>query len=178
MRLPRFQIHLTLALCRHSQGKTWTPLHTVHGAMPKASKKRPRDDIPCVPIRSPVWIVKSWRELPEVRRAFRDHDGIREYRMHGVFATVEAANAEARRARDRLVAKYELAEEEDEGQEEDEEDEDEEDEDEEEEGKGEEAKKVKDEEPFVYFRNLDWDCEDEDEYEGALHVVVKKHNVR
>ena len=99
--------------------------------------------------------------------------------MHGVFATVEAANAEARRARDHMVDKYELSdEEEDEGQEEDEEDEDEEDEDEEEEGKGEEAKKVKDEEPFVYFRNLDWDCEDEDEYEGALHVVVKKHNVR
>ena len=159
--------------------------------MPKASKKRPRDDIPFVPIRSPVWIVKSWRELPEDRHDPRYYSvSYKEYCMHGVFATVEAANAEARRARDRLVAKYELSEEEDEGQEEDEEteedgeDEDEEDEDEEEdeeeeeEGKGEEAKKVKDEEPFVYFVNLDWDCEDEDEDEGALHVVVKKHNVR
>ena len=38
--------------------------------------------------------------------------------MHGVFATVEAANAEARRARDRMVDQYELSEEEDEGQEE------------------------------------------------------------
>ena len=148
--------------------------------MPKASKKRPRDDIPCVPIGSPVWIVKSWRELPEDRHSRRIDIGVsyKDYCVDGVFATVEAANVEARRARDRLVAKYELSEEEDEGQEEDEEDEDEEDEDEEEEGKGEEAKKVKDEEPFVYFRNLDWDCEDEDEYEGALHVVVKKHNVR
>jgi hypothetical protein len=146
--------------------------------MSEASKKRSRDDIPCVPIGSPVWIVKSWRELPENRHAARDHVSYTDHCVDGVFATVEAANVEARRARDRLVAKYELSEEEDEGQEEDEEDEDEEDEDEEDEGKGEEAKKVKDEEPFVYFRNLDWDCEDEDEYEGALHVVVKKHNVR
>ena len=101
--------------------------------MPKASKKRPRDDIPCVPIGSPVWIVKSWRELPEDRHGPYNSVSYKEYCMHGVFATVEAANAEARRARDRLVAKYELSEEEDEGQEEDEEDEDEEDEDEEEE---------------------------------------------
>ena len=47
--------------------------------------------------------------------------------VDGVFATVEAANAEARRARDRLVAKYdeehmyELQEEEEEGTDEDEE---------------------------------------------------------
>ncbi len=131
--------------------------------MPKASKKRPRDDIPCVPIRSPVWIVKSWRELPEVRRAFRDHDGIREYRMHGVFATVEAANAEARKARDRLVAKYELSEEEDEGQEEDEE------------GEGTDEE-VNDEEPFVYYRDLEAEDDyDEDEVEtGTLHVEVEK----
>ena len=69
--------------------------------MSEASKKRPRDDIPCVPIGSPVWIVKSWRELPEVQLSgLRHRSSYKEYCVHGVFATVEAANAEARRARD------------------------------------------------------------------------------
>ena len=140
--------------------------------MPKASKKRPRDDIPCVPIGSPVWIVKSWRELPENRHAARDHVSYTDHCVDGVFATVEAANAEARRARDRLLAKYdeehmyELQEEEEEGT----------DEDEEEEGADEEAKKVNDKEPFVYCRDLGWDGEDGDE--GDLNVVVEKVNVR
>ena len=62
--------------------------------MPKASKKRPRDDIPSVPIGSPVWIVKSWRELPENRHAARDHVSYTDHCVDGVFATVEAANAE------------------------------------------------------------------------------------
>jgi len=143
--------------------------------MPKASKKRPRDDIPCVPIGSPVWIVKSWKELPEGRHAERNYDGIsyKDYCVDGVFATVEAANAEARRARDRLVAKYdeehmyELQEEEEEGTDEDEEEEDE--------GTDEEEKKVNDKEPFVYCRDLDFGSEEDD---GALHVVVEKLNVR
>ena len=141
--------------------------------MSKASKKRPRDDIPCVPIGSPVWIVKSWRELPEDRHSQRIDVGVsyKEYRMHGVFATVEAANAEARRARDRLVEKYdeehmyELQEEEEEGT----------DEDEEEEGADEEAKKVNDKEPFVYCRDLEEGSENDT---SALHVVVEKLNVR
>ena len=83
--------------------------------------------------------------------------------MHGVFATVEAANVEARRARDRLVAKYELSEEEDEGQEEDEE------------GEGTDEE-VNDEEPFVYYRDLEAEDDyDEDEVEtGTLHVEVEK----
>ena len=146
--------------------------------MTEASKKRPRDDIPCVPIGSPVWIVKSWRELPEVRRAFRDHDGIREYCLHGVFATVEAANVEAWRARDRLLAKYD-EEHMYELQEEDEDEDDttgtDEDEDEEDEGADEEAKKANDKEPFVYCRDLEEGSENDT---SALHVVVEKLNVR
>ena len=91
--------------------------------------------------------------------------------MHGVFATVEAANVEAWRARDRLLAKYdeehmyELQEEEEEGT----------DEDEEEEGADEEAKKVNDKEPFVYCRDLEEGSENDT---SALHVVVEKVNVR
>ena len=141
--------------------------------MPKASKKRPRDDIPCVPIGSSVWIVKSWREQPENRHAARDHVSYTDHCVDGVFATVEAANAEARRARDRLVEKYdeehmyELQEEEEEGTDEDEEEEDE--------GTDEEEKKVNDKEPFVYCRDLDLGSEEDD---GALHVVVEKLNVR
>ncbi len=144
--------------------------------MPKASKKRPRDDIPCVPIGSPVWIVKSWKELPEGRHAERNYDGIsyKDYCVDGVFATVEAANAEARRARDRMVENYELSSEEDEGQEE-EEGTDEEEEEEEEVTVDEEEKKVNDKEPFVYCRDLDFGSEEDD---GALHVVVEKLNVR
>ena len=143
--------------------------------MPKASKKRPRDDIPCVPIGSPVWIVKSWKELPEGRHAERNYDGIsyKDYCVDGVFATVEAANPEARRARDRLVAKYdeehmyELQEEEEEGTDEDEEEEDE--------RADEEEKKVNDKEPFVYCRDLEDGSENDT---SALHVVVEKVNVR
>ena len=133
--------------------------------MPKASKKRPRDDtsIPSVPIGSPVWIVKSWRELPEDRHSRRIDIGVsyKDYCVDGVFATVEAANTEAKRARDRLVAKYdeehmyELQEEEEEGTDEDEEEEDE--------RADEEEKKVNDKEPFVYCRALGWDGEDGDE---------------
>ena len=139
--------------------------------MPKASKKRPRDDVPCVPIGSPVWIVKSWRELPENRHAARDHVSYTDHCVDGVFATVEAANVEAWRARDRLLAKYdeehmyELQEEEEEGT----------DEDEEEEGADEEAKKVNDKEPFVYCRDLEEGSENDT---SALHVVVEKLNVR
>ena len=142
--------------------------------MSEASKKRSRDDIPFVPIRSPVWIVKSWRELPEDRHSQRIDVGVsyKEYRMHGVFATVEAANAEARRARDRMVDEYEFSdEEEDEGQEEEEgtdEDEDEE------EGKDEEEKKVNDKEPFVYCRDLGWPGSDD----GDLNVVVEKFDLQ
>ena len=144
--------------------------------MPKASKKRPRDDIPCVPIGSPVWIVKSWRELPEDRHSRRIDIGVsyKDYCVDGVFATVEAANAEARRARDRLLAKYdeehmyELQDEEEEGTDEDEEEEDE--------RADEEVKKVKDKDPFVYCRDLGWDGEDGDE--GDLNVVVEKVNVQ
>ena len=139
--------------------------------MPKASKKRPRDDIPCVPIGSPVWIVKSWRELPEDRHGQRIDIGVsyKDYCVDGVFATLEAANAEARRARDRLVEKYdeehmyELQEEEEEGTDEDE-------------RADEEVKKVNDKEPFVYCRDLGWDGEDGDG--GDLNVVVEKLNVR
>ena len=142
--------------------------------MSKASKKRPRDDIPCVPIGSPVWIVKSWRELPENRHAARDHVSYTDHCVDGVFANVEAANAEARRARDRLVEKYdeehmyELQEEEEEGTDEDEGEEDE--------RADEEVKKVNDKEPFVYCRDLGWDGEDGDG--GDLNVVVEKLNVR
>ena len=142
--------------------------------MPKASKKRSRDDIPCVPIGSPVWIVKSWRELPENRHAARDHVSYTDHCVDGVFANVEAANAEARRARDRLVEKYdeehmyELQEEEEEGTDEDEGEEDE--------RADEEVKKVNDKEPFVYCRDLGWDGEDGDG--GDLNVVVEKLNVR
>ena len=139
--------------------------------MPKASKKRPRDDtsIPSVPIGSPVWIVKSWRELPENRHAARDHVSYTDHCVDGVFATVEAANVEAWRARDRLLAKYdeehmyELQEEEEEGTDEDE-------------RADEEVKKVNDKEPFVYCRDLGWDGEDGDG--GDLNVVVEKLNVR
>ena len=93
--------------------------------------------------------------------------------MHGVFATVEAANAEARRARDRMVEEYEFSEEEDEGQEEEEGTE--EHEEEEEEGKDdEEEKKVNDKEPFEYCRDLGWPGSDD----GDLNVVVEKVNVR
>ena len=146
--------------------------------MPKASKKRPRDDIPSVPIGSPVWIVKSWRELPENRHAARDHVSYTDHCVDGVFATVEAANAEAWRARDRLLAKYdeehmyELQEEEEEGTDEDE---GEEDERADEEGADEEAKKVNDKEPFVYCRDLEEGSENDT---SALHVVVEKLNVR
>ena len=145
--------------------------------MSKASKKRPRDDIPSVPIGSPVWIVKSWRELPEDRHSQRIDIGVsyKEYCMHGVFATIKAANAEARRARDRMVENYELSSEEDEGQEE-EEGTDEEEEEEEEVTVDEEEKKVNDKEPFVYCRDLGWDGEDGDG--GDLNVVVEKVNVR
>ena len=93
--------------------------------------------------------------------------------MHGVFATLEAANAEARRARDRMVENYELSSEEDEGQEE-EEGTDEEEEEEEEVTVDEEEKKVKDNEPFEYYRDLGWPGSDD----GDLHVVVEKVNVR
>ena len=139
--------------------------------MPKASKKRPRDDIPSVPVGSPVWIVKSWKELPEDRHGQRIDIGVsyKDYCVDGVFATLEAANAEARRARDRLVEKYdeehmyELQEEEEEGTDEDE-------------RADEEVKKVNDKEPFVYCRDLGWDGEDGDG--GDLNVVVEKLNVR
>ena len=144
--------------------------------MPKASKKRPRDDIPCVPIGSPVWIVKSWKELPEDRHGQRIDIGVsyKDYCVDGVFATVEAANAEARRARDRMVEEYEFSEEEDEGQEEEEGTE--EHEEDEEEGKDdEEEKKVNDKEPFVYCRDLEEGSENDT---SALHVVVEKVNVR
>ena len=142
--------------------------------MSKASKKRPRDDVPCVPIGSSVWIVKSWRELPENRHVARDHVSYTDHCMHGVFATVEAANVEAWRARDRLLAKYdeehmyELQEEEEEGTDEDEEEEDE--------RADEEVKKVKDKDPFVYCRDLGWDGEDGDE--GDLNVVVEKFDLQ
>ena len=133
--------------------------------MPKASKKRPRDDIPCVPIGSPVWIVKSWRELPEDRHGQRIDIGVsyKDYCVDGVFATLKAANAEARRARDRMVEEYEFSDEEDEGQEE-----------EEEVTVDEEEKKVNDKEPFEYYRDLGWPGSDD----GDLHVVVEKLNVR
>tara|TARA_B110000483_G_scaffold208019_1_gene253336 strand:+ start:106 stop:525 length:420 start_codon:yes stop_codon:yes gene_type:complete len=139
--------------------------------MSKASKKRPRDDIPSVPVGSPVWIVKSWKELPEDRHGQRIDIGVsyKDYCVDGVFATLEAANAEARRARDRLVEKYdeehmyELQEEEEEGTDEDE-------------RADEEVKKVNDKEPFVYCRDLGWDGEDGDG--GDLNVVVEKLNVR
>ena len=122
-----------------------------------------------------MWIVKSWKELPEDRHGRRIDDGIsyKDYCVDGVFATVEAANAEARRARDRLLAKYdeehmyELQDEEEEGTDEDED---------EEEGKDEEEKKVNDKEPFEYCRDLGWDGEDGDG--GDLNVVVEKVNVR
>ena len=140
--------------------------------MSKASKKRPRDDtsIPSVPIGSPVWIVKSWRELPEDRHSRRIDIGVsyKDYCVDGVFATLEAANAEARRARDRLVEKYdeehmyELQEEEEEGTDEDE-------------RADEEVKKVNDKEPFVYCRDLEEGSENDT---SALHVVVEKVNVR
>ena len=155
--------------------------------MPKASKKRPRDDIPSVPIGSSVWIVKSWRELPGYKHAYRDYVGVsyKEYCQHGVFATVEAAIAEARRARDRLVAQYEISEEEDEKQEEEEGTEEEEEEEEEERTEeeveedlalDEEMKKIHDEQPFVYCYDLE---DDEDLRDmGSLRVEVKKHNVR
>ena len=144
--------------------------------MSEASKKRSRDDIPFVPIRSPVWIVKSWRELPEDRHGQRIDIGVsyKDYCVDGVFATVEAANAEARRARDRMVEEYEFSEEEDEGQEEEEGTE--EHEEDEEEGKDdEEEKKVNDKEPFVYCRDLEEGSENDT---SALHVVVEKVNVR
>jgi hypothetical protein len=143
--------------------------------MSEASKKRSRDDIPFVPIRSPVWIVKSWRELPEDRHSQRIDVGVsyKEYRMHGVFATVEAAHAEARRARDRMVEEYEFSEEEDEGQEEEEGTE--EHEEDEEEGKDdEEEKKVNDKEPFEYCRDLGWPGSDD----GDLNVVVEKFDLQ
>ena len=123
-----------------------------------------------------MWIVKSWRELPEDR-----HDpryigaSYKDYCVDGVFATVKAANAKARRARDRMEDKYEYAlseEEEDEGQEEEEGTEEEE-EKEDEGADDEEAKKVKDEEPFLYYRHLGWDGEDV----GTLHVVVEKRTL-
>ena len=146
--------------------------------MPKASKKRPRDDIPSVPIGSPVWIVKSWRELPENRHAARDHVSYTDHCVDGVFATVEAANAEARRARDRLLAKYdeehmyELQEEDEDEDDTTGTDEEEEDEDE---RADEEAKKANDKEPFVYCRDLEEGSENDT---SALHVVVEKVNVR
>ena len=143
--------------------------------MSKASKKRPRGDtsIHSVPIGSPVWIVKSWKELPEDRHGRRIDDGIsyKDYCVDGVFATVEAANAEARRARDRLLAKYdeehmyELQDEEEEGTDEDED---------EEEGKDEEEKKVNDKEPFEYCRDLGWPGSDD----GDLNVVVEKFDLQ
>ena len=123
-----------------------------------------------------MWIVKSWMELPEDRHAERNYDGIsyKDYCVDGVFATLEAANAEARRARDHMVDKYELSdEEEDEGQEE-EEGTDEEEEEEEEVTVVEEEKKVNDKEPFEYYRDLGWPGSDD----GDLHVVVEKVNVR
>ena len=145
--------------------------------MPKASKKRPRDDtsIPSVPIGSSVWIVKSWKELPEDRHGQRIDIGVsyKDYCVDGVFATVEAANAEARRARDRMVENYDLSEEEDEGQEEEEGTE--EHEEDEEEGKDdEEEKKVNDKEPFEYCRDLGWPGSDD----GDLNVVVEKFDLQ
>jgi hypothetical protein len=146
--------------------------------MSEASKKRSRDDIPCVPIGSPVWIVKSWRELPENRHAARDHVSYTDHCVDGVFATVEAANVEAWRARDRLLAKYD-EEHMYEVQEEDEDGDDttgtDEDEDKEDEGTDEEAKKANDKEPFVYCRDLEEGSENDT---SALHVVVEKVNVR
>ena len=145
--------------------------------MPKASKKRPRDDVPCVPIGSPVWIVKSWRELPENRHAARDHVSYTDHCVDGVFATVEAANVEAWRARDRLLAKYD-EEHMYEVQEEDEDGDDttgtDEDEDKEDEGTDEEAKKANDKEPFVYCRDLGWRGSDA----GDLNVVVEKFDLQ
>ena len=135
--------------------------------MTEASKKRPRDDIPCVPIGSPVWIVKSWREVAKVPW---NNDGISEYCVHGVFATLKAANAEARRARDNndhyryQVEEGYVGQEEEEGTEEEEE----------EEGTDEEAKKANDEEPFVYYLHLGYFEADE----GSLNVVVEKFDLR
>ena len=98
--------------------------------------------------------------------------------MHGVFATVEAANAEAWRARDRLLEKYD-EEHMYELQEEDEDEDDttgtDEDEEEEDEGADEKAKKANDKEPFVYCRDLEEGSENDT---SALHVVVEKLNVR
>ena len=146
--------------------------------MTEASKKRPRDDIPCVPIGSPVWIVKSWRELPENRHAARDHVSYTDHCVDGVFATVEAANAEAWRARDRLLAKYD-EEHMYELQEEDEDEDDttgtDEEEEEEDEGAHKEEKKANDKEPLVYCRDLEEGSENDT---SALHVVVEKVNVR
>ena len=135
--------------------------------MTEASKKRPRDDIPCVPIGSPVLIVKSWREVAKVPW---NNDGISEYCVHGVFATLKAANAEARRARDNndhyryQVEEGYVGQEEEEGTEEEEE----------EEGTDEEAKKANDEEPFVYYLHLGYFEADE----GSLNVVVEKFDLQ
>ena len=122
-----------------------------------------------------MWIVKSWRELPEDRHGQRIDIGVsyKDYCVDGVFATLKAANAEARRARDRMVEEYEFSDEEDEGQEE-EEGTDEEEEEEEEVTVDEEEKKVNDKEPFEYYRDLGWPGSDD----GDLHVVVEKLNVR
>ena len=150
--------------------------------MTEASKKRSRDDIPCVPIGSPVWIVKSWRELPEDRHSQRIDVGVsyKEYCMHGVFATVEAANAEARWTRDCELEIEDEGEGDEEGEgKEEEENENEGKAEEEEEGEGadEKGKKVNDEEPFVYFRPMHED-EDDDNVIGDLHIVVEKFDLR
>ena len=149
--------------------------------MSEASKKRPRDDIPCVPIGSPVWIVKSWREIARGTAKWTTASiDQKEYCVHGVFATVEAANAEARRARDCELEIEDEGEGDEEGEgieEEENENEGKAEEEEEGEGADEEGKKVNDEEPFVYFRHLHED-EDDDNVSGDLHVVVEKFDLR
>ena len=150
--------------------------------MTEASKKRSRDDIPCVPIGSPVWIVKSWREMPAGTGKWNygiEYDQ-KDYCVHGVFATVEAANAEARWTRDCELEIEDEGEgdEEGEGKEEEEnENEGKAEEEEEEEGADEKGKKVNDEEPFVYFRPMHED-EDDDNVIGDLHIVVEKFDLR
>lgn len=100
--------------------------------------------------------------------------------MHGVFATVEAANAEARWTRDCELEIEDEGEGDEEGEgKEEEENENEGKAEEEEEGEGadEKGKKVNDEEPFVYFRPMHED-EDDDNVIGDLHIVVEKFDLR
>ena len=117
--------------------------------MTEASKKRPRDDIPCVPIGSPVWIVKSWRELA---RGSLGITTVSATRTTACTAFLQLSKLQTRRpGGPEIVMIITISREEGyEGQEEEEGTEEEE----EEEGTDEEAKKVNDEEPFVYCRHL------------------------